>query len=314
MLSVGGSGMKSVGCLGLAALSLMAVANTALAAEPAMDMRKSIVEVPIKKVIAPLPAVETLNEAVVCVKNGVEKVQPGKVHWHKDMAAATEAAKKSGKPILFFAMLGNLDDKFCWTNARLARAVLFSDQKIANYIDEQFEPAWQALRPVPKVSIDFGNGQVINRTLHGNIATFVCAPDGTVVDVIAGMNSSVKYLHELHVMNDVVANLPADQNARRKYLRDYYQRQTAAENAALQEMPIRAARMSAQEYDDFNNATVRRLQIHGKLMSTPIALKPQDMTKWLYSKVLHADLDDPYLGLKDTLFATYPFQENRSSL
>ena len=34
---------------------------------------------------------------------------------------------------------------------------------------------------------------------------------------------------------------------------------------------------------------------------------PGGITKWLYREVLHADLDDPYLGLGDLLFANYPF-------
>ena len=41
------------------------------------------------------------------------KVAPGKVTWHKDFAAACEASKKSGKPVLLFQMMGKLDDKFC---------------------------------------------------------------------------------------------------------------------------------------------------------------------------------------------------------
>jgi len=41
------------------------------------------------------------------------KVQPGKVHWHPSLAVACEAAKKSGKPILLFQMMGKLDDQFC---------------------------------------------------------------------------------------------------------------------------------------------------------------------------------------------------------
>ena len=37
------------------------------------------------------------------------------------------------------------------------------------------------------------------------------------------------------------------------------------------------------------------------------------LTKWLYKEVLHADLDDPYLGLGNVLFANYPFtKEDRT--
>jgi len=37
--------------------------------------------------------------------------------------------------------------------------------------------------------------------------------------------------------------------------------------------------------------------------------KPADVTKQLYREVLHADIDDPYLGLGETLFKDYPFTE-----
>ena len=37
------------------------------------------------------------------------------------------------------------------------------------------------------------------------------------------------------------------------------------------------------------------------------SIQPKDVTKQLYKEILHADLDDPYLGLGQTLFAGYPF-------
>ena len=41
------------------------------------------------------------------------KVEPGRVHWHADFAAACAAAQNSGKPVLLFHMMGNLDRQFC---------------------------------------------------------------------------------------------------------------------------------------------------------------------------------------------------------
>jgi hypothetical protein len=35
--------------------------------------------------------------------------------------------------------------------------------------------------------------------------------------------------------------------------------------------------------------------------------RPEKVTRPLYRDVLHADLDDPYLGLGQALFGTYPF-------
>ena len=43
---------------------------------------------------------------------GNVKVAPGKVKWHKDFQMACRAAAKSGKPVLLFQMMGNLDERF----------------------------------------------------------------------------------------------------------------------------------------------------------------------------------------------------------
>lgn len=40
------------------------------------------------------------------------KVQPGDVQWHADFVAACAQAAKSGKPVLLFQMMGNLDEAF----------------------------------------------------------------------------------------------------------------------------------------------------------------------------------------------------------
>jgi hypothetical protein len=54
------------------------------------------------------------------------------------------------------------------------------------------------------------------------------------------------------------------------------------------------------------NETIRRLQIH-EMLAAAGQIQPKNVTKKLYKEVLHADLDDPYLGLGQTLFAGYPF-------
>ena len=36
---------------------------------------------------------------------------------------------------------------------------------------------------------------------------------------------------------------------------------------------------------------------------------PKDLVRWLYKDVLHADLDDPLLGLGEVLNKNYPFAD-----
>ena len=91
--------------------------------EPNLDVRKYDAEIPSKLILAekfapavsPEPPVgEKLAPAAehTTVRDNPQ-VAPGKVTWHKDFAAARAASKKSGKPVLLFQMMGNLDDRFC---------------------------------------------------------------------------------------------------------------------------------------------------------------------------------------------------------
>jgi hypothetical protein len=76
--------------------------------------------------------------------------------------------------------------------------VLFSSDTVANTINNAFEPVWESVRPVPLVTIDFGNGHAITRTLHGNIATYLCNAQGTVYDILPGIYEPMEYLNQLN--------------------------------------------------------------------------------------------------------------------
>jgi hypothetical protein len=78
-----------------------------------MDMRKNIIEGPVKRLLK-----TTVNDSVnaepsaqLPVSN--RKVAPGLVKWHPDFATACSQSKLSGKPVLLFQMMGQLDDEFC---------------------------------------------------------------------------------------------------------------------------------------------------------------------------------------------------------
>src|SRR5947209_12575876 len=75
------------------------------------------------------------------------------------------------------------------------------------------------------VRIDFGNGTVINRTLHGNIATYVCNADGRVLDILPCIYTPKVYvdrLNQLRFLASYVRQAAADQQEAR--LKDYHQR------------------------------------------------------------------------------------------
>ncbi len=74
--------------------------------------------------------------------------------------------------------------------------MLFSNDDVAELM-KSFECAWEEVRPVPIVSIDFGTGHTLKRTLNGNVATFLCDADGRAFDVIPGLYDADAYMGRL---------------------------------------------------------------------------------------------------------------------
>src|SRR5262245_49808380 len=82
----------------------------------------------------------------------------------------------------------------------MARAVLFSREDVSDFINRNFEPAWEMVREVPIVRVDFGNGRTATRTLHGNVASHVCCADGNIVDIVPGIYTPAAYVTALTPM------------------------------------------------------------------------------------------------------------------
>ncbi len=121
--------------------------------------------------------------------------------------------------------------------------MLFSDDTVAKLINDRFEPAWQSVRPVPTVRIDFGDGRVVTRTLHGNIATYVCRPDGRVLDVLPGVYDPVGYAAQLDQMLKLFEYVEQSSVEQSAVLADYHRRQakSLAEHGmreTLKRMPL----------------------------------------------------------------------------
>lgn len=185
--------------------------------------------------------------------------------------------------------------------------MLFSQTEIAAYINQNFEPVWQSVRPVPQVSIDFGNGNIIKRTLNGNIATYVCTADGTVVDILPGIYQPTAFLESLKTIEKIANSLPAEGNT--EILFAYHNMALQQQSSDTQLISDRSAYGEMLAVDTTQNETERRAMVHRRLLMMPNQ-KFKDINGWLYREVLHADLADPYLGLKPVLFGTYPFNDD----
>ncbi|MEQ1605168.1 MAG: hypothetical protein ABL999_09890 [Pyrinomonadaceae bacterium] len=116
------------------------------------------------------------------------------LYWYTDLEAAKAAAKKQNKPILTLRLLGNLNEEFSCANSRLFRSILYPNSEISKYLRENYILHWKSVRPAPRITIDFGDGRKIERTITGNSIHYVLNPDGKVIDAIPGLYSPSAFL------------------------------------------------------------------------------------------------------------------------
>jgi hypothetical protein len=110
-----------------------------------------------------------------------------RLYWYTDLERAKAAATVSGRPILSLHMLGRLDEEFSCANSRFFRMALYANQEVSGYLREHFVLHWESERPVPRVTIDFGDGRKLERTLTGNSVHYVLDAQGRPVDALPGL-------------------------------------------------------------------------------------------------------------------------------
>jgi hypothetical protein len=120
-----------------------------------------------------------------------------RLYWYTDLEEARQAAQASGKPILSLRMLGKLNEDFSCANSRFFRTTLYANEEISNFLRENFILHWKSVRPVPKVTIDFGDGRKLERTLTGNSAHYILTADGDVVDALPGLYGPKAFLEQI---------------------------------------------------------------------------------------------------------------------
>jgi len=107
--------------------------------------------------------------------------------WFTDLPTAITEARRTARPILSLRLLGNLPDELTCANSRFFKRVLYAEPRIHQLLRHDFVLHWQSVRPVPLVTLDFGNGRRITKTLTGNSAHLVLDPHGRLVDALPGL-------------------------------------------------------------------------------------------------------------------------------
>ncbi|MBA3501313.1 MAG: hypothetical protein H0T65_13125 [Deltaproteobacteria bacterium] len=229
------------------------------------------------------------------------------LYWFTDLDAAIAEARRTKRPILSLRLLGRLDEELSCANSRFFRKSLYIAPAINRALRERFVLHWQSVRPVPKVTIDFGNGKTLVKTLTGNSTHLVLDMFGRPVDALPGLFSA-----------EVFAQLLVRAHA--KAMAD--RRQVAAMHRRDLERPVlarrapaprafEASRLAAAKHMvelpvlrnvsfDVDADTTQNLELHAQvhqLFASGMDWTIEQLVDWMYRELFLMPPDDPALGL-----------------
>jgi hypothetical protein len=145
------------------------------------------------------------------------------LYWYTDLKDAEKAARESGKPILSLRLLGKLTDELSCANSRFFRTVLYSNADVASVLRDRFVLHWQSVRPAPIITIDFGDGRKLERTITGNSIHYVLDSKGQLLEALPGLYGPQAFLRGLAQAEGLFKSLVSPKNQPRDtVLGDYY--------------------------------------------------------------------------------------------
>ena len=122
------------------------------------------------------------------------------LYWYTDFEAAKAAAKKENKPILSLRLLGKLTDELSCANSRFFRTLLYPHHQVSAELKDRYILHWQSVRPAPIITIDFGDGRKIVRTITGNSIHYLFSPQGELVDALPGLYGPKAFLERVQLI------------------------------------------------------------------------------------------------------------------
>ena len=145
------------------------------------------------------------------------------LYWYTDLEQAKTAAKASGKPILSLRLLGKLDQDLSCANSRFFRVALYPNAAISKELRDKYILHWQTVRPAPKITIDFGDGRKLERTITGNSIHYILDAAGRPIDAIPGLYAPKAFLNQLQLSQLAVRELNQRTGTEwETYLRKYH--------------------------------------------------------------------------------------------
>lgn len=143
------------------------------------------------------------------ISNAIDRVAMQKdayasgLYWFTDLEVAKLESKESGKPILSLRLLGNLNEEFSCANSRFFRSLLYSNSEISKSLQENYVLHWKSVRPAPRITVDYGDGRKIERTITGNSIHYILDENGQILDALPGLYSPREFSRYL----EITANL-----------------------------------------------------------------------------------------------------------
>jgi hypothetical protein len=138
------------------------------------------------------------------------------LYWYNDLEAAKREAMRTNRPILSLRLLGNLDEELSCANSRFFRTTLYANRDIARLMKTGFVLHWSSERPAPRVTIDYGDGRRVVRTITGNSIHYLLASDGTPLDAAPGLYAPSAFsavLNEMRILAIRYQRWPAAERA-----------------------------------------------------------------------------------------------------
>jgi hypothetical protein len=168
---------------------------------------------------------------------GVRDCPDIRLFWYTDLDAAKAAARATGKPILSLRLMGRLDEEFSCANSRFFRTVFYNNREINTLLRDRYILHWRSVRPVPKVTIDFGDGNRLEQTLTGNSIHYVLDSRGRLLEPLPGLYGPAAFrsaLDRIEREARTAARLDDEEFARwaaERHQQQLYDRATALDRA-----------------------------------------------------------------------------------
>ena len=144
------------------------------------------------------------------------------LYWYTDLDSAKKASKALNRPILSLRLLGKLTDEFSCANSRFFRTVLYPNDQVSTLLHDRFVLHWQSVRPVPTVTIDFGDGRKLERTLTGNSIHYILDTNARPLDALPGLYGPAAFVRGLRNAESIFKSLAGTSAQQRSLLLQNY--------------------------------------------------------------------------------------------